>query len=309
MKVHTSLENFSAESPVLTTGTFDGVHLGHQKIITRIREIADKVNGETVVFTFDPHPRTVLFPDDPNLKLLTSKPEKIALMEQFGVDHLILFPFTKEFSRLTAVEFVRDVLVNQLHIRKLVIGYDHQFGRNREGSIENLRELSPLYNFEVEEIPAQEVDDVRVSSTKIRQALFKGDVKNAAHWLGHTFQLSGIVIPGRQVGRNLGFPTANLRIIDPHKLIPADGSYAVMVKLKNEMFRGMMNIGLRPTVNKDRTERTIEVHLFDFSGDLYNEVLHVQLMDRIRDEKAFSSVEELKKQLSADKETAIQLLR
>lgn len=311
MKVYTSPDTFlDVKKPVLTTGTFDGVHMGHRKIIDRLRNIADETGGETVVFTFFPHPRMVLFPDNTDLKLLNTQSEKIELLEKAGVDHLIIFPFTREFSRLTAVEYVRDILVNKLHIHRLVIGYDHQFGRNREGSIENLKEMGPLYDFEVEEIPARMVDDVNVSSTKIRHALLNGDMQSARNFLGYDYPLSGLVVSGKQIGRSIGFPTANLKIIDQHKLIPGDGVYAVHVHMKKGHYRGMLNIGTKPTVNEDASpQKSVEVHVFDFEGELYNEILKVEFVEKIREEKKFANLEELKQQLLNDRLSVKQILQ
>jgi len=309
LKVYTHPETCkNVKNPVLTIGTFDGVHLGHRKIITRLKELAKNADGETVLFTFSPHPRMVLFPDDTNIKLLNTQSEKIALLEEAGIDHLVIFPFSKEFSRLSAVEFVRDILVNKLHISKLVIGYDHHFGRNREGSIGNLKELAPLYGFSVEEIPAEEVDDIKISSTKIRTALLEGDIHTANSFLGYRYRLSGLVVSGQKVGREIGFPTANLQVMDLHKLIPADGVYAVKVKTKSAGFDGMLNIGLRPTIKDAEPKRTIEVNIFNFNSELYNEILHVEFIDKIRNEVKFENVDQLKKQLEKDKEKAKKIL-
>lgn len=309
MKVYTSPESFKdVRNPVLTTGTFDGVHKGHRHIIDRLRSIADEADGETVVFTFFPHPRMILFPDDTNLRLLNTQNEKIELLEKAGVDHLIIFPFSKEFSRLNALEFVRDILVNQLHISRLVIGYDHQFGRNREGTIAHLRELSPMFGFQVEEIPAQMVDSVNVSSTKIRAALTEGDIATAANFLGYNYPLTGLVVGGQQIGRSIGFPTANLKIIDNHKLIPGDGVYAVNVSMKAGQFGGMLNIGSRPTINSGASQKSIEVNIFDFEGELYNELLKVEFIKKIRDERKFEDLSRLKLQLENDRLKAKEIL-
>ncbi len=310
VKVHNHLDTFrQVKQPVLTTGTFDGVHIGHRKIISRLREIATQTGGETVLFTFHPHPRTVLFPDDTNLKLLTTQAEKVELLSESGIDHLVVFPFNREFSRLTAIEFVRDVIVNQLHTDRLVIGYDHHFGRNREGSIAELRELAPLYGFGVEEIPPQEVDDVKVSSTKIRHALHTGDVETARNYLGYAYRLTGTVVQGKQLGRQLGFPTANLRVNDPYKLIPADGVYAVTARLGDRQLGGMLNIGKRPTVNAEKSPTSsVEVHLFDFEGDIYEQELRLEFIGRIRDEKKFEGIAELKSRLETDRHLALKIL-
>ncbi|GIK69731.1 MAG: bifunctional riboflavin kinase/FAD synthetase [Bacteroidetes bacterium] len=290
------------ENAVVTTGTFDGVHLGHQKIIHRLNEVAESVSGQSVVFTFFPHPRMVLYPDDYSLQLLSTLEEKIGLLEKAGVQHLIIHPFDRAFSKLSSIEFVRDVLVNKLRVKKLVIGYNHQFGRNREGTYKHLKEFSPVYGFEVEEIPAKDVDNVNISSTKIREALNKGEVKVASAFLGRPYELSGVVVEGNKLGRTMGFPTANIFVNDKHKMIPADGVYAVRVLLENEQYKGMLNIGFGPTVQF--SEKKIEVHLFNFSGDIYNKKVKVEFIEKLRDEKNFGSVEKLKEQLIKDAEIA-----
>ena len=263
MKVYTNLEDFKGvKNPVVTTGTFDGVHLGHQKIISRLKDVAREEKGETVLLTFSPHPRMVLFPDDNELKLLNTLPEKIELLDKYGVDHLIIYPFTKEFSRLTSIEFVRNILVNSIQTKRLVIGYNHHFGRNREGSFEHLKEYGPLYGFEVEEIPAKDIDHIQISSTKIRNALLIGDVKTATDYLGHTYTLTGTVVTGKKLGRTIGYPTANIQVKDQYKLIPGDGVYAVRIKHKNVFYGGMLNIGNNPTV--EGKGKSIEVNIFVF---------------------------------------------
>jgi riboflavin kinase/FMN adenylyltransferase len=307
VKIYTSLEQFkNVNNPVLTTGTFDGVHLGHKKILRQLRLAADQLGGETVLFTFQPHPRMVLFPDAHNLKLLNTEREKIEQLEKAGLQHLVLFPFTLEFSRMSANEFVRDILVNQLKIKKLIIGYDHHFGRNREGSAENLKELAPIYKFDFEEIPVQVLDDVSISSTKIRRAIEQGEVKTAHKFLGYPFQLNGVVAHGDKRGRTIGFPTANLKIEDSTKLIPGNGVYAVKVHHKGNSYKGMMNVGVKPTIGENKGI-SIEVNVFDFEGELYNEHLKIELMDWIRDEKRFASIDELKQQLGEDRVKALSM--
>ena len=299
MKVYTNIEDFkSAENPVVTTGTFDGVHLGHQKIISRLKDVAKEEQGETVLLTFYPHPRMVLFPEDNELKLLNTQSEKIGLLEKFGIDHLIIYPFTKEFSRLTSVEFVRNILVNTIKTKRLVIGYNHHFGRNREGSFEHLKEYGPIYGFDVEEIPAKDIDHIEVSSTKIRNSLQTGDVSTALNYLGHDYSLSGKVVPGKQLGRTIGYPTANILTEDKYKLIPADGVYAVKVKHNNEVYGGMLNIGENPTI--PGKGRSVEVNIFEFKKDIYNEEITVYFMERLRNEKKFSDLHALQKQLAID---------
>lgn len=290
----------------MTTGTFDGVHIGHRKIINRLNEIATKINGESVLLTFFPHPRMVLFPDDHGLELITTMDEKIKLLEEAGIDNLIIHPFTREFSRTTSLDFIREILVEQIGTEVLVIGYDHHFGRNREGSFEHLRESGPLYGFQVEEISVQDVDDVAVSSTKVRKALLEGDVVTAAKFLAHPFQLSGEVIHGDKLGREMGFPTANISVEDETKIIPANGVYAVYVYINGNKFRGMLNIGTRPTVNGEM--KRVEVNIFDFQNDIYGQTVNMELVDRIRDEKKFDNIEELKQRLSIDKNLVSQIL-
>jgi len=283
----------------VTTGTFDGVHIGHQIILKKLIETAKRIGGESVLLTFYPHPRMVL-QEQSDLRLINTIEEKTELLRQAGVDHLIIHPFTKEFSRTTSLEYVRDILSNQIGTVKLVIGYDHHFGRNREGSFEHLKEYGPIYGFEVEEIPAQDIDDVKVSSTKIRAALEEGDIETANSYLGQAFPISGRVIRGDQIGRELGYPTANIELSSQYKLIPADGIYAVKVKLDDKVFNGMLNIGMRPTFEFEEPKRSLEVHLLDFKGDLYGQYLSLELMKRIRDEKKFDSKEELIEEIQKD---------
>lgn len=290
-------------NPVLTIGTFDGVHIGHQKIIQQLNREAEAVGGESVLFTFYPHPRMVLYPENHGLRLIQTQAEKMDKLRRMGLQNIIVHPFTKEFSRLTAVEFVRDYLVNRLKVKKLVIGYDHQFGKNREGSIEFLKEVAPIYGFEVEEISAQEVNEVNISSTKIRNAILAGDMDLAKSYLGEPFELYGKVIRGNALGRSIGFPTANLDIESEIKLIPKLGVYAVNVVLADGTFKeGMMNIGVRPTI-ANHDDLSIEVNLFDFEGDLYDQYITVQLLSRFRDEMKFDSIPDLQEQLNHDKET------
>jgi riboflavin kinase/FMN adenylyltransferase len=311
VKIYYSIEDFQNVSfPVLTTGTFDGVHLGHKTILDKLNSVARENDGESVLLTFSPHPRIVLFPEQNDLKLLTTREEKIELLEHYGVDHLIIHPFTKEFSRLSSVEFIRDLLVNQLQIKKLVIGYNHHFGRNREGSLEHLLECGPVYGFDVEEIPAADIDNVNVSSTKIRKALHNGDLSTAKSYLGHDYSLAGEVVKGEGRGTGIGYPTANIQIENPIKLIPANGVYAVYTTISDTQYQAMMNIGVRPTVteNSSSPDRTIEINIFDFDQDIYGEAVRVTMVEKIRDEVKFDSVKELAIQLADDKESALNLL-
>jgi riboflavin kinase/FMN adenylyltransferase len=283
---------------VLTVGTFDGVHIGHQKIIERIKAIAERLNGETALLTFYPHPRKVLF-EDSDLKLIHTQEEKEQRLEKAGIDHLIVHPFTKDFSRLTALQYVRDLLVQKIGVRALVVGYDHHFGRNREGSFDELREYGEIYDFEVVEIPAQDIDDVSVSSTKIRNALAEGDVQRANQFLGSPFLITGTVVVGQKLGRELGFPTANIRVEEDYKLLPANGVYAAYIYVAGVKYSGMLNIGVRPTV--DGKSRTIEANVFDFDGDVYGHRIQLELIGRIRDEMRFDDLNALKSRLNADR--------
>ena len=302
MKIVKDITNFSSETQTFVTiGTFDGVHFGHQQIIEKLVSEAQKAGKKSVVLTFFPHPRMVL-QKDAFLELINTIDERAALLEKTGLDYLIIHPFSKEFSRTTALEFVRDILVNQLNISKLIIGYDHHFGKNREGNITQLTEYSHLYDFKVEEIPAQDIDSVSVSSTKIRRALHAGNLKTANNYLGYNFMLNGTVVNGKKLGGKIGYPTANIDVKETYKLIPKTGVYVVKATIDKKTVFGMMNIGNRPTVNGNH--QTIEVHFFDFNEDLYNQYLTIELLYFLRDEHKFDSVELLIHQLKKDEETA-----
>ncbi len=308
MKIHHQSLSFPRpKQPVVTTGTFDGVHLGHKTIIDRLIESAKQMNGESVVITFDPHPRQVLYPNDQSLKLLQSINDKASRLEALGIDHLLVLKFDKSFSELSSEDFIRNILVDAVGTKKLVVGYDHHFGKNREGSFESLRKQGLIHGFSVEEIPAHDIDQVAVSSTAIRKALSLGEIKTANNYLGYQYALTGEVIQGNQMGRQLGFPTANLRISHALKLIPASGVYAVTVQVQGRTMHGMLNIGYRPTLTNDN-ELTCEVHILDFSSDIYGETLQVQFVARIRDEKRFSSKDELVNQLQEDQKLVVKLL-
>jgi riboflavin kinase/FMN adenylyltransferase len=302
VRIYKGIEDLGAfENSVVTIGTFDGVHLGHQKILSRLNNLAKENAGESILFTFYPHPRMVVFPDNHNLKLIQTIDEKIDALRDFGLDNLIIYPFTKEFSRLTAFEFVRDILVEKLKVKTLVIGYDHQFGRNREGDLEFLKESAKIFDFNVEEISAEEVQEVNVSSTKIRQSLLNGEIERTNEFLGRSFQCSGVVVEGQKIGRTIGFPTANIDLNNQHKILPKDGVYAVRAEINGIFYNGMMNIGFNPTVlSTESTEKKIEVHLFDFDADIYGEHMAVFLYRYIRNEKTFSNLEALKSQLKYD---------
>lgn len=307
MKIYHGLADFTTlPFAVVTSGTFDGVHLGHQKILNRLQEIAMQHKAETVVITFWPHPRLVLHPEDDSLKLLNTFEEKAELLSQHGVQHLVRIPFTKEFSQMSSEEFIVEILTKKIGTKKLVIGYDHHFGKNREGSFEQLKLNAPRYGFEVEEISRQDVDNVGVSSTKIRKALEAGDIDTANHFLGSHYQLTGRVVPGDKLGRLLGFPTANIEMDTKFKLVPADGIYAVKVQYQSIVYQGMLYIGNRPTVNG--IKRNIEVNIFDFNQDVYGDTLTISFHHLIRHDSKFSDLEGLSKQLALDKIDALRLL-
>ncbi|MCR9082415.1 MAG: bifunctional riboflavin kinase/FAD synthetase [Cyclobacteriaceae bacterium] len=307
MKIYEGLSQFeNVPNPVVTSGTFDGVHLGHQKILQRIREIAKSIKGETILLTFWPHPRLVLYPKEHNLRLLSTFEEKAKLLRQFGIDHLISIPFTKEFSQLTSQEFIQSILVDKIRTKKLVIGYDHRFGKNREGSFEYLQQHSGEFGFDLEEISRQDVDEIGVSSTKIRNALESGDIITANNFLGRPYELNGLVIKGQQIGRSIGFPTANVHIPNSYKLIPKDGVYAVEASVNGSLYKAMLNIGNRPTV--DGSSKSVETHLFDFQGDLYDKQITIYLRDYLREEQKFESLEALKSQLMIDQQRAKMIL-
>jgi riboflavin kinase/FMN adenylyltransferase len=285
---------------IVTIGTFDGVHLGHQQIIKRLVELKKKQGGEIVLFTFAPHPRKVLFPEQLDLKLITTTQEKCELLQQFGVDHVLVYPFTKAFSQMQAQDYISDIIAKGLKTKTLVIGYDHRFGSNREGNIETLKQFASTHHFNVEEIPAQEINQLNVSSTRIRKAIDEGDVKTANEFLGYSFFVTGTVIKGKQLGRTIGYPTANIFIEDTDKLIPKIGVYAVNVILKGITYKGMLNVGSNPTTDVDHKIK-IEVNIFDFDKDIYGETLKVEFVKWIRNEEKFANLDELKQALANDK--------
>lgn len=308
MKIYHNLDDFyKLQNAVVTSGTFDGVHVGHQKILLRVKEVAKKNEGETVVITFWPHPRLVLYPEDTSLKLLNTFEEKAELLKEQGIDHLIRIPFTKEFSNLSSEDFITNILVGTIGTKKLVIGYDHRFGHNREGSFEELKINGPRYGFDVEEIPRQDVDHVTVSSSKIRKAIESGDLTTATHFLGRPYSISGRVVKGDKLGRLIGFPTANIDIDTHHKLIPADGIYAVSVLYESQTFGGMLYIGYRPTVGG--SQKSIEVNIFNFDKEIYGGALTISFLQMIRSDAKFNDLDDLKKQLHQDKADALKLLK
>lgn len=304
MEVYYDLDNLPAfHNAVVTIGSFDGVHYGHRKIIQRVKQLAERCDGESVVITFHPHPRQVIYPQDTSIALLTSIEEKVQLLEQYGVDHLVVVPFTIEFSQQQADEYIQRFLIEKFHPQYIVIGYDHRFGLNRQGDINYLRWYSEQSDYQVVEIAKEEIDHIAVSSTKIRQAIGRGEIETANRLLGHRFPLTGTVVHGQKLGKKLGFPTANLKIADPRKLIPPQGIYAAYIYYAGERYDGMLYIGNRPTL-KGRLEQTIEVNLFNFNGDLYGETLRIELVAFIRQDIKFATLDELKTQLAIDRNSS-----
>lgn len=307
MKIFNSIKSFSAtKQTVVTIGTFDGVHVGHKKILEQLTKNAYDLNCESLVLTFFPHPRMVL-QKDTEMKQLNTLDEKIELLDNLGIDNLIVHPFDKEFSRLTAEEFVKEILVDVFKVKKIIIGYDHRFGRNRTADINDLITFGATYGFDVEQISAEEVNEFSISSTKIRNALLEGNVELAATYLGYDYPLTGIVSKGKQLGRTIGYPTANIKIEEDYKLIPSNGVYIAKSTINGHMVYGMMNIGTRPTV--DGTTQTIEINFFDFNQDLYNQTITVALLKRMRSEQKFESIDALKQQLGVDKENALNYIK
>jgi len=299
MKVVYDIKEFDPKKPVvLTQGTFDGVHFGHRKILRHVVSEAREIDGVSVLLTFYPHPRLVLYPDDNELKLLTTIEEKVELVSAIGIDYLIIIPFTQELSRLRASDFVRDILVEQLHISKLIIGYDHRFGRNREGGLKEMIQFSETYNFKLEEIPPQDIQDSIVSSTKIRKALLDGDVHLAKEYLGDLYTISGKVEEGLQRGTTIGYPTANVRVGSSFKLIPKNGVYAVWVYIDKIRYAGMLNIGYNPTFEDKKW--SMEVHILNFNKNIYHHKILISFHSRIREEMKFEDVTSLVNQLTKD---------
>ncbi|WP_242130865.1 bifunctional riboflavin kinase/FAD synthetase [Aestuariivivens marinum] len=290
------------QGSIVTIGTFDGVHIGHQKIISRLVNTAKEEGLKSAILTFFPHPRMVL-QKDASIKLINTIDERYAILESLGLDYLLIKKFTKEFSRMGAEDFVKDILVDKLHAKKIIIGYDHRFGRNRNANIDDLKRFGDQYGFAVEEISAQDIDEVAVSSTKIRNALNEGDIIKANAYLGYNFMLNGTVVKGRKLGKQLGFPTANVHINEDYKLIPKQGAYIVSSVIDGVLVYGMMNIGVNPTVSGERL--SIEVHFINFNKDIYNKKIRIELLQRLRDEQKFDSVDRLKAQLLEDKKVLL----
>jgi riboflavin kinase/FMN adenylyltransferase len=303
VKVHTDLQKFEAIRPVITIGMFDGVHSGHRVLLKRLTDKAKEAGGESVVITFWPHPRMVLKQDEDKLRFLTSPEERTKLFGQLGIDHLVLIPFSLELSNLTAQEFIKQILIDKLKIHHLMVGYNHRFGKGRQHSFEEYQSFAKEYNFTISLVEAVLTDGMQTSSTDIRNYLLNGNMKAANRILGYQYMVSGRVVGGQQLGRRIGYPTANIEVEEPHKLIPPDGVYAVKIRVEGKLYGGMLNIGYRPTVNHNVDHRSLEVHIFDFKRDIYSEEVEIEFIQRVRDEQKFSNVEELKAQLKKDEES------
>lgn len=287
---------------VITQGTFDGVHRGHVKVLQNVVEKAKEIGGESMLLSFYPHPRLVLYPNENNLRLLNTIEEKADLVNKTGMENMLVLPFTDEISKLSPLDFVRNILVKKLKVKKLIVGHDHRFGKNREGGLRELRVFAEMFNFTVDEIPAHEIEDIAISSTRIRTALLEGQIEEANVLLGRPYSFTGKVVHGKKLGREIGFPTANLEVFDPHKLIPADGVYAVTCKIGVDKYKGAMNIGWNPTIAGKG--HTIEVHLFDFSKNIYDIAIPFEFIARIRNEENFENVNQLTQKIKQDVEKA-----
>lgn len=300
MKVYRNIGEIAAQKPknaVVTVGTFDGVHIGHQRVINELVRAAKSIDGESVVITFEPHPRKVVQPDY-DLKLIISMHEKIALLQKLNVDHFVIIDFTKEFAKTSSHDFLQNYIIDPVSPRKIILGYDHHFGKDREGGLAFLEEMSEKHGFEVQQIGMQDVKDVAVSSSKIRESIRRGDMKQAREFLGYYYSLTGTVVKGNQIGRHLGFPTANIRLDEPEKIIPKYGVYATLVEIDGKYHKGMSNIGIRPTL--DLHQLTVEVNIFDFDQDIYGRNITLHFLEHTREEKKFRDLDLLRRRLIID---------
>lgn len=307
MKVHHDLNQIKFSNPVVTIGTFDGLHKGHIKVLSELKTIANNSKGESVVFTFWPHPRLILDSNSDKILLLNTLEEKIERFEKIGIDHLVIYPFSIEFSKLSYIDFVEQILVQKLNTHILIIGYDHKFGNEREGGYENLSKLSKEYGFNLKRIEALGFENINVSSTKIRNAIISGDLETAEKYLGYSYMFSGMVVEGRKLGNKIGFPTANIHINDYFKIIPEEGVFAVNVEFEDKLYNGMLNIGYNPTVSENRNKK-IEVNIFDFNSDIYHKKIKIILRYKLRNEVKFESIDKLVEQLHIDKKNSLKLL-
>ena len=307
MKVYYNFENYHVQKPVVTVGVFDGVHKGHIAILDRVKHSAQEVQGETVIVTFWPHPRLVLN-QDVSIKLINTIDEKLQLFEKIGVQHIVIIPFTEEFSKISSQQFIEDILVNKLKVNHLIVGFNHHFGKAREGNFELMNEYSKQFGFTLEKLDAQMVENEKVSSTLIRTSLNNGDIITANKYLGYDYMITGKVVEGKKIGRTIGFPTANILVNQDYKLVPKTGVYAVEVEVSGKRYPGMLNVGYNPTIDPARTKLNIEAHLLNFSGDLYEMDITLLFKQRIRDEIKFEGLDQLKKQLNSDKAEVLKIL-
>ena len=306
MKIYKSIDQYNeSKSSVVTIGTFDGVHKGHQKVFNKVINASKQSNLSSVVLTFFPHPRIILNKYN-DIKMIDTLDEKIDHLEKIGIDHLVIHPFDKKFSLLSADQFIKDYLVEKLKLKHIIIGYDHRFGKGREASITDLKEYSSEFNFVVDEIDAQEIEKIAISSTKIRKSINEGDLETTRVYLGRFFSLTGKVVKGDGLGKQIDYPTANIKIEENYKIIPKDGVYYIKTTIDNKLYNGMMNIGHRPTIGSK--EKSIEVNLFNFNRDIYDKIISINVIKKIRDEKKFSSIEALKAQLAKDQEHCLKLI-
>ena len=309
LKIFNDISLFHASNPVVTIGIFDGVHRGHIEILNRVKELAVSYNGESVVITLWPHPRFVLQPDNNELRLLTSLNEKIGLIEKQGIDNLIILPFDNRLANITYDRFVSDYIVGCIGARHVVVGFNHHFGKDRKGTFDNLQKSAREHGILAERLDQVIIDNLRVSSSGIRHMIEEGRIKTANEALGYPYFIQGSVVAGNKLGRTLGYPTANIQLNEPKKLLPRNGVYAVLVKANNQIHQGMMNIGIRPTIASPKRERTVEVNLFNFNGDLYNQSIKVAFLEWLRCERKFDSLRELKEQIAIDKEVVLNIFK
>jgi len=306
MRIFDNLKSYSSEKQsVLTIGTFDGIHIGHNEILKKLIEESEKNNLPSLILTFFPHPRMILQKSN-EIKMIDTMDEKIDLLEKAGIDNLIIHPFDDNFSKIRGKEFVEDILVKKLKIKQIIIGYDHRFGKDREASVEDLKKFGLDYMFHVNEIPAQEIDSITISSTKIREAILTGDIEQCNEFLGRNFMLTGKVVYGEGLGKKMNFPTANIEIEENYKIIPKNGVYLIKTFMNSNIYFGMMNIGVRPTIGGKN--KSLEIHFFNFKDDIYNKTISIEIMSKIRDEEKFSSIDKLKIQLKKDEEFCLKII-
>jgi len=308
MIIHEGYENINLITPVVTMGIFDGVHRGHRTLLDQLVSKAGEANGESVVITFSPHPRLVLEQKQLNLSFLTTMEEKIVLLSKINIDHLIVIEFNKQFSKIEACDFVKDILVKKIGTKHLLLGYNHHFGRRGEGDFSTIKDCSQAFDFRVEQVQGFHTEEGAISSSRIREALLSGKLEESNSMLGYSYSVSGTVVSGRKIGRSIGFPTANIKPDDQYKLIPCNGVYAVEVNIEEKIYRGMLSIGTNPTVNTDNRIKSIEVHILDFDADIYDKKITIVFRKRLRDEKKFADMKQLAEQMIIDKHDTIRVL-